>query len=149
MFKKEKKDNDRYCKYMEEHKKQRDEAVNVKDSLIAKRDDLQLEVERKIRLARVTQAANLAMKGKLEDANRSINKLELDKMAQVEKMKSMELDTREMHNRHDDMFEQTSALNARIEELESHKLLLLEKLKALGDKSGLEYIIKTQKLDNV
>jgi hypothetical protein len=26
---------------------------------------------------------------------------------------------------------------------------LLEKLKQLGDKSGLEYIIKTQKLDNI
>ena len=54
-----------------------------------------------------------------------------------------------MHQRHDEMFEQTSSLNARIEELESHKLLLLEKLKQLGDKSGLEYIIKTQKLDNI
>ena len=41
------------------------------------------------------------------------------------------------------MFNQTSALNSRIEELESHKLLLLEKLKALVDKNSLEYIIKT------
>ena len=41
------------------------------------------------------------------------------------------------------MFESVSALNQRIEELESHKLLLLEKLKGYGDKGGLEYIIKT------
>ena len=41
------------------------------------------------------------------------------------------------------MFTSVSALNARIEELESHKLLLLEKLKGYGDKGGLEYIIKT------
>lgn len=89
------------------------------------------------------------MKTKLEGANRDIKKLELEKKEKEEKMRNMEIDTKEMHNRHDEMFEQTSSLNARIEELESHKLLLLEKLKQLGDKSGLEYIIKTQKLDNV
>ena len=47
------------------------------------------------------------------------------------------------------MFNSVSALNTRIEELESHKLQLLAKLKSLGDKGGLEYIIKTQKLENL
>ena len=47
------------------------------------------------------------------------------------------------------MFNSVSALNIRIEELESHKLQLLSKLKSLGDKGGLEYIIKTQKLENL
>ena len=47
------------------------------------------------------------------------------------------------------MFNSVSALNQRIEELESHKLQLLSKLKSLGDKGGLEYIIKTQKLENL
>jgi len=42
-----------------------------------------------------------------------------------------------------------SALNKRIEELESHKIHLLDKLKAQGDKGGLEYIVKTQKLENI
>ena len=41
------------------------------------------------------------------------------------------------------MFNSVSALNQRIEELESHKLQLLAKLKQFGDKGGLEYIIKT------
>jgi len=52
-------------------------------------------------------------------------------------------------NRHDEMFNQTSALNARIEELENHKLLLLDKLKGYGDKGSLDYIIKTQGLEGV
>ena len=47
------------------------------------------------------------------------------------------------------MFQSVSALNKRIEELESHKMHLLDKLKAQGDKGGLEYIVKTQKLENV
>ena len=47
------------------------------------------------------------------------------------------------------MFNSVSALNTRIEELESHKLQLLSKLKSLGDKGGLEYIVKTQKLDKI
>jgi len=45
------------------------------------------------------------------------------------------------------MYNQTSGLNGRIEELESHKLLLLEKLKGMGDTSNLDYIMKTQKLE--
>lgn len=55
----------------------------------------------------------------------------------------------EYQNKHDEMFNSVSALNQRIEELESHKLHLLNKLKEHGDKGGLEYIVKTQKLNNV
>jgi len=51
--------------------------------------------------------------------------------------------------KHDDMFNSVSSLNQRIEELETHKLHLLNKLKGYGDKGGLEYIVKTQKLENV
>lgn len=47
------------------------------------------------------------------------------------------------------MFASTSSLNARIEELEQHKLHLLERLKGLGDKGDLSYIIKTQKLTEI
>ena len=43
--------------------------------------------------------------------------------------------------KHDEMFSSVSNLNARIEELESHKMHLLNKLKKYGDKGGLEYII--------
>lgn len=45
------------------------------------------------------------------------------------------------------MFASVSGLNARIEELEQHKLHLLEKLKGYGDRGDLSYIVKTQKLD--
>ena len=51
--------------------------------------------------------------------------------------------------KHDEMFASVSNLNARIEELEQHKLHLLNKLKKYGDKGGLEYIIKTQKLEGI
>ena len=42
-----------------------------------------------------------------------------------------------------------SGLNKRIEELEAHKLHLLDKIKGSGDKTSLEYIVKTQKLEHV
>jgi ABC-type molybdate transport system substrate-binding protein len=45
--------------------------------------------------------------------------------------------------KHDDMFNSVSSLNARIEELEQHKLHLLEKLKSYGDRGDLSYIVKT------
>ena len=51
--------------------------------------------------------------------------------------------------KHDAMFESVSGLNARIEELESHKLHLLEKLKTYGDRGDLSYIVKTQKLTDI
>ena len=47
------------------------------------------------------------------------------------------------------MFQAVSGLNARIEELEQHKLHLLQKLKQHGDKGDLGYIIKTQKLEGI
>ena len=55
----------------------------------------------------------------------------------------------EYQRKHDEMFNSVSALNQRIEELESHKLHLLSKLKGYGDKGGLEYIVKTQGLDEL
>mmetsp|Transcript_4497 Transcript_4497/g.7662 ORF Transcript_4497/g.7662 Transcript_4497/m.7662 type:complete len:89 (-) Transcript_4497:72-338(-) len=51
--------------------------------------------------------------------------------------------------KHDEMFASVSGLNARIEELEQHKLHLLEKLKSYGDRGDLTYIVKTQKLDQI
>jgi hypothetical protein len=47
------------------------------------------------------------------------------------------------------MFASVSGLNNRIEELEQHKLHLLERLKKLGDRGDLSYIVKTQKLDEI
>ena len=66
-----------------------------------------------------------------------------------QKMEESEAERLEFQNKHDLMFNSVSALNQRIEELESHKLHLLSKLKGYGDKGGLEYIVKTQKLDSI
>ena len=55
----------------------------------------------------------------------------------------------EAMSKHDEMFSSVSNLNTRIEELESHKLQLLNKLKGYGDKGGLEYIVKTMGIENV
>ena len=44
------------------------------------------------------------------------------------------------------MFAYVNDLNKRITELEDHKTHLLEKLKKLGDKSDLTFLIKTQNL---
>ena len=49
----------------------------------------------------------------------------------------------EYQARHDEMFASVSTLNARIEELEQHKMHLLAELKGMGNKGGLDYIIKT------
>lgn len=64
-------------------------------------------------------------------------------------MKEAEEEVAYYKKKHDEMFQSVSALNKRIEELESHKLHLLDKLKAHGDKGGLEYIVKTQKLEYI
>ena len=52
-------------------------------------------------------------------------------------------------NKHDEMFASVSGLNSRIEELEQHKLHLLDKLKGYGDRGDLGYIVKTQKLEDI
>jgi len=67
----------------------------------------------------------------------------------MELIKTAESEKLEYQTRHDEMFNSVSTLNSRIEELEQHKIHLLQKLKSYGDKGGLEYIIKTQKLENV
>ena len=54
MFRKEKKVNFDYLRIIEDAKKERDDAVGQKDGLVKARDDLTLEVKRKIRLAMVT-----------------------------------------------------------------------------------------------
>lgn len=61
MFKKERNINISYEKYIKDAQSERDEAVGQKDGLLKSKDDLQLEVKRKMRLALVTQAARDTM----------------------------------------------------------------------------------------
>ena len=72
-----------------------------------------------------------------------------DKQILQQKLREAEEERLEFQHKHDEMFNSVSALNQRIEELESHKLHLLSKLKGYGDKGGLEYIVKTQNLDQI
>ncbi len=52
-----------------------------------------------------------------------------------------------LKDKHDQMYGSVSLLNSRIEELEGQKLILLQKLKDLGDRSNIEYILRMQKID--
>lgn len=61
MFRKEKKVNENYMKIIEDAKFERDDAVGQTDGLKKSKEDLELEVKRKIRLAMVTQAAREGM----------------------------------------------------------------------------------------
>ena len=89
------------------------------------------------------------MKSHLDNATAHIKDTETRVKNMLGRIKEAEDEVTYYKKRHDEMFASVSALNKRIEELESHKLHLLEKLKATGDKGGLEYIVKTQKLDQV
>ena len=89
------------------------------------------------------------MKTHLDQASQSLKDQEKENKLLMQKMKEAEEDMQHYKRKHDEMFQSVSALNKRIEELESHKMHLLDKLKAQGDKGGLEYIVKTQKLENV
>lgn len=83
------------------------------------------------------------MMGQLESAKR----LNVEKDTKIQgmhnQMKEASLEVERYKLKHDEMFASTSSLNARIEELEQHKLHLLDKLKSYGDKGDLSYIIKT------
>jgi len=112
-------------------------------------NDLSSELDRKKRLAMQAIAARSNIKTDLDTCNRTI----ADQKVEVAGLNNVIEDCKEERNRyaakHDEMFASVSNLNARIEELEQHKLHLLNKLKKHGDKGGLEYIIKTQKLEGV
>lgn len=85
----------------------------------------------------------------LNDEKKKVHALQQDIEILKQKNAEAEADRLEFQNKHDEMFNSVSALNQRIEELESHKLHLLSKLKGYGDKGGLDYIVKTQKLDQI
>ena len=124
-------------------------AMKTHNKLVSERDDLKNELDRKQRLAIQAIAARGNMKEKLDEANKKFE----DACAAIEdyKLKLMQAgkDVERYKAKHDEMFKSVSGLNARIEELESHKLHLLGKLKGYGDRGDLGYIVKTQKLENV
>jgi chromosome segregation ATPase len=83
------------------------------------------------------------MKSHLDNATVNLKDTENKIKTMMTRIKEAEEEVIYYKKRHDEMFASVSSLNKRIEELESHKLHLLEKLKSHGDKGGLEYIVKT------
>ena len=98
--------------------------------VIKERDDLQNELGRKEKLAKTAVAARGYIMNEMneerqknEECMRKIDAINLqlvDADNEVKKFKA----------KHDEMFQSVSGLNARIEELEQHKLHLLDKLKS-------------------
>ncbi len=70
------------------------------------------------------------MKSHLDEASTSLKESEKDKKIMMVKLKESEEEVSYYARKHEEMFQSVSALNKRIEELESHKLHLLEKLKS-------------------
>ena len=131
-------------------KKERDEAVEKMNNamkqhnkLVSERDDLKNELERKQRLAIQAIAARGNMKQHLDESKKQFE----DACATIEDYKiqlvNAAKDVERFKQKHDEMFSSVSGLNARIEELEQHKLHLLNKLKGYGDRGDLGYIVKT------
>ena len=117
--------------------------------LINERDDLANEIKRKERMAMLVTAARNQMMGQLEGEKRQNIEHEKTIKQMQNSMKDSALEVERFKQKHDEMFASTSSLNARIEELEQHKLHLLEKLKSYGDRGDLSYIVKTQKLTEI
>ena len=78
----------------------------------------------------------------LRDAEEERDKMWLEK-------DEAQSETEHFQEKYERLFNSVSGLNQRIEELEEHKKLLLDKVKGAGDVSGLEYLIKSQGLENV
>lgn len=125
-------------KYQKEH-----------NNLINERDDLKNELNRKLRLAQQAIAARGNMKTFLDDEKKRNDQLGDQIGSLKQKIVDCENDVSKYKAKHDEMFKSVSGLNARIEELEQHKLHLLDKLKSYGDRGDLSYIVKTQKLGDI
>lgn len=83
------------------------------------------------------------MKKYFEEVQEELRKERENKAGFLKQVEEAKEDVEYFKRKHDEMFDSVSALNKRIDELEKHKLHLLEKLKETGDKSSLDYIVKT------
>lgn len=125
------------------------DALEKFEKLVLEKKDLQHELERKERLALQAIAARSSMKESLADSSKSLKQAMDEKKMMEEEVRKAKEETEYYKKRYDEMFNSVSGLNKRIEELEEHKKHLLAKIKESGDSTGLEYIVKTQKLENI
>lgn len=139
-----------------ECKKEKDDAVDemkkamkIHNKLVKKIADLENELARKERLAIQAIAARASMKGHLEDG-KSANMDLQNVIKEYQKLQEVADDrVHDYKTKHDEMFDSVSGLNIRIDELESHKMHLFKRLESLGDRGSLDYIVKTQGLQNM
>ena len=121
------------------------DALKKYNRLEGEKKDMKHELERKERLALQAIAARSNMKTSLDEANKNLQQaLEDGKEMETQMLRARD-EAEQYKLRYEEMFNSVSALNKRIEELEEHKKHLLEKVKD----SSLEYIVKTQKLENI
>jgi chromosome segregation ATPase len=124
-------------------------AMKQHNKLVSERDDLKNELERKQRLAIQAIAARGNMKQHLDEA-KDANEKAMQRIAELQQeIVEAGKEVQRYKQKHDEMFASVSGLNSRIEELEQHKLHLLDKLKSYGDRGDLGYIVKTQKLEDI
>ena len=97
----------------------------------------------------MASAARSNIKSYLDQEKQKNIQMQQQMVMMQKKVDEAEVERQEFEDKHNEMFNSVSALNTRIEELENHKLHLIQKLKQYGDKGGLEYIIKTQNLENI
>ena len=115
-----------------EFEKQRAEMERAKkeDTYLRKQvRDLTAEVERKKRLAMQAIAARGQFKDNLNEYQRKVEQFESIMARKNKEMDEAREDRDRFERKHDEMFQAVSGLNGRIEELEQHKLHLLQKLK--------------------
>lgn len=123
------------------------EAVDKMQTLLQKISNLEKDKAKAMQLSMKAIAARSNIKQYLDDEKARNIAMQEQMQIMGYKIKEADAERNEYANKHDEMFNSVSALNQRIEELENHKLHLLNKLKGYGDKGGLEYIVKTQNLD--
>lgn len=122
--------------FRKEMKNEKDAALNEKDGamkqhnkLCKKVDDLHNELNRKERLSHQAIAARGNMKQYLDEAKSENERLDNEINELIAKLDQADVRVSEYKRKHDDMFDSVSGLNKRIDELEEHKIHLLEKLK--------------------
>ena len=116
-------------------------AVDKMNDLEYRIKNLEKDKAKAMQLSMKAIAARSNIKQYLDDEKNRGVALQQQILMLENKLIETEAERQEYQNKHDEMFNSVSALNHRIEELESHKLHLLNKLKEHGDKGGLEYIV--------
>lgn len=125
------------------------EAMDQMGELQTRISNLEKDKARAMQLSMRAIAARSNIKQYLDEEKEKNEELQGQIALMESQLKEAEEERLEFQRKHDEMFNSVSALNVRIEELETHKLHLLQKLKQHGDKGGLDYIVKTQKLDDI